>query len=138
MNFIEAVKLFQLDKNIKLMRRSNEIAVSLHPLGEYFMKDDSYSIYLTTVDDILANDWYAIKREILYPFEEALKTMKEGAKIRFISWESDVYISLQAHDVNSKMTDPYIYVTSRYGQVPWIPTQIEIMSDQWEIKEETK
>jgi hypothetical protein len=66
-------------------------------------------------------------------FEDAFKAIKNGAKIRLISWESDVYISLQISDVHSKMTAPYMYVTSRYGQVPWMPTQIEIMSDQWEV-----
>ena len=66
-------------------------------------------------------------------FEDAFKAIKNGAKIRLISWESDVYISLQIPDVHSKMTAPYMYVTSRYGQVPWMPTQIEIMSDQWEV-----
>lgn len=68
-------------------------------------------------------------------FEDAFKAMKKGAKIRLTGWKDDVNVSLQVPDVNSKMTAPYMYVTSRYGQVPWMPTQIEIMSDQWEIKE---
>ena len=86
MNFIEATKLLELDTNIKLKRRSKEVTVTLHPLGEHLMKDDSYSIYLTTVDDILANDWYAIKREILYPFEEAIASLRKGKSIRRKTW----------------------------------------------------
>ena len=125
MNFIEAVKLLKLDKNIKLMRRTNDFEITYGLIG----------INLT-ITDILAEDWYVVKDEKLHTFEEALKALKNGAKIRIISWKSDVYISLQIPDVNSKMTAPYMYVTSRYGQVPWMPTQIEIMSGQWEIKEE--
>lgn len=82
MNIIEAAQLFNLDKDIKLKRRSKEVEVTLHPLGEHLMKDDSYSIYLTTVDDILAEDWYVVKDEKLHTFEEALKAYKSGKKIR--------------------------------------------------------
>ncbi len=63
-------------------------------------------------------------------FEDVFAAMKKGAKVRLADWESDVYISLQKPDLNSKMTAPYMYVTSRYGLVPWMPTQIEIMSDK--------
>ena len=88
MNFIEATtlleatKLLELDKNIKLKRRSKEVTVILHPLGNHFMKDDSHSLYLTTIDDILAEDWYVVKDKKLHTFEEALTYFKEGKYIR--------------------------------------------------------
>ena len=66
-------------------------------------------------------------------FEDAFAAMKEGAKIRLIDWENEVFISIQKPDLNSKMTAPYMYVTSKYGLVPWMPTQIEIMSDKWVV-----
>ena len=66
-------------------------------------------------------------------FEEALKAMKLGKGARLKEWADDVYISIQRPDANSKMTAPYMYVTSRYGKVPWIPTQIEVLSSKWEI-----
>lgn len=68
-------------------------------------------------------------------FYEALKSALEGKKIRMQQWNSDVFISIQVSNKNSKMTARYLYVTSRFGLVPWIPTQIEILSDQWEIYE---
>ena len=71
-------------------------------------------------------------------FEEALKAMKDGKSIRLSQWKEDVYISIQTPDNNSKMTAPYMYVTSRNGKAPWIPTQIEIMSNQWEICKDSK
>ncbi len=30
------------------------------------------------------------------------------------------------------MTAPYLYVTSRFGKVPWMPTVIELFSEHWE------
>ena len=102
MNFIEAVQLLKLDKDLKLKRRSKEVTVALHPLGEHFMRDDSYSIYLTTVDDILANDWYAIKREILYPFEEAIASLRKGKSIRRKAWINR--FSVDADDDNYNFT----------------------------------
>ena len=70
MNFIEAVKLFQLDKNIKLMRRAKDFEITFGLMG----------INLT-ITDILAEDWYVVKDEKLHTFEEALKALKNGAKI---------------------------------------------------------
>ena len=102
MNIIEAAQLFNLDKDIKLKRRSKEITITFHPLGKHFMKDDSYSIYLTTVDDILANDWYAIKREILYPFEEAIASLRKGKSIRRKAWINR--FSVDADDNNYYFT----------------------------------
>lgn len=102
MNFIDAVKLLQLDKNIKLRRRSKEITITLHPLGEHFMKDDSYSIYLTTVDDILANDWYVVKYEKLHGFEEAIEALKKGKTIKR-KFSTDGY----EHTVGTNSIYPY-------------------------------
>lgn len=71
MNFIEAVKLLKLDKNIKLMRRTNDFEITYGLIG----------INLT-ITDILAEDWYVVKDEKLHTFEEALKAYKSGKKIR--------------------------------------------------------
>lgn len=51
--------------------------------------------------------------------------------IRLPHWSEDVKIKLQKPDENSKMTAEYLYVESRFGRVPWIPTQIELLSDRW-------
>jgi hypothetical protein len=64
-------------------------------------------------------------------FSEALDHMKKGGTIALPKWSSDVYISMQRPDAYSKMTHPYLYVTSRFGCVPWIPTQVELLSEQW-------
>ena len=66
-------------------------------------------------------------------FEDAVKAMRDGKCARLASWADDVFISIQEPDRNSKMTARYFYVTSRYGMVPWIPTMIEMLTEEWVI-----
>jgi hypothetical protein len=66
-------------------------------------------------------------------FGHAIEAMKLGKKIKLPRWQEDVFISIQTPDENSKMTAPYFYVTSRFGLVPWIPTMIEMFSEDWQI-----
>ena len=66
-------------------------------------------------------------------FGLAIEAVRMGKKIKLPKWADDVFISAQFPDANSKMTAPYFYVTSRFGMVPWIPTMIEMWSDDWVI-----
>jgi hypothetical protein len=68
-------------------------------------------------------------------FGLAVEAAKKGHKFRLPHWKDDVFISMQFHDEHSKMTHDYLYVTSRFGMIPWIPTMIEILSDDWQIVE---
>jgi len=65
-------------------------------------------------------------------FEDALVSLKKGGNVRMRRWAPDVYLTIQGWDANSKMTAPYIYVTSRFGRVPWVATQSEMLSSDWE------
>lgn len=70
------------------------------------------------------------------PFYEALRLLLLKPDTRFMRlphWKEDVEIHLQTPDKHSKMTHPYFYVVSRYGLVPWIPTQVEMLSTGWQI-----
>lgn len=58
---------------------------------------------------------------------------KDKMGMRLPHWKEDVVIRIQFPDENSKMTAPYLYVESRFGRVPWIPTQIELFSKDWII-----
>lgn len=62
----------------------------------------------------------------------AIEHMRMGRSVRLPHWQPDVKLQLQVPDANSKMTAPYIYVESRFGRVPWVCTQIELLSDAWE------
>lgn len=64
-------------------------------------------------------------------FGDAIKLMVLGAWVKLPHWSEDVYISIQFPTDDSKMSAPYFYVTSRYGCVPWIPTMIEMLSNDW-------
>ena len=66
-------------------------------------------------------------------FSEALEALKQGHAVRLPHWKKDVKIRLQQPDEYSKMTAPYLYVESRFGCVPWVITQIELLSNVWEI-----
>ena len=66
-------------------------------------------------------------------FGLAIEAMRAGYKVKLPYWSDDVFLSAQQPDENSKMTHPYIYVTSRYGLVPWVATQVEMWSDKWMV-----
>ena len=64
-------------------------------------------------------------------FGKALEHIENKGTIKLPHWGSDAFISIQFPDENSKMTHKYMYVTSRYGLIPWIPTQSELLSNEW-------
>lgn len=66
-------------------------------------------------------------------FGAALEAMKNGKAVRLPHWSPDVKILLQKPDEHSKMTAPYLYVQSRFGRVPWNPTQVELLSTDWQV-----
>lgn len=66
-------------------------------------------------------------------FGSAIEALKNGMNVKLPYWGDDVYLSLQRPDEHSKMTHEYIYAVSRFGLIPWVATQIEILSDSWEI-----
>ncbi len=69
-------------------------------------------------------------------FSEALIALKQSKRVKLRKWSDDVYLKIQLPDSNSKMTHQYIYVTSRFGLVPWNPTQVELLSNEWIILED--
>lgn len=66
-------------------------------------------------------------------FGDALTAMCAGKAVRLPHWSPDVKILLQKPDEHSKMTAPYLYVQSRFGRVPWNPTQVELLSTDWQV-----
>ena len=64
-------------------------------------------------------------------FGKAFEQVKSGKSMRLPQWQEDVKIKVQYPDKNSKMTAPYLYVVSRFGNVPWKETMIELFSEEW-------
>ena len=106
------------------------------PTGAEFINDPAKQVQ--------ANGWRAVAECTIcaipatgLSFSTALNLLKQGHAIRLPHWKPDVLIKLQTPDAYSKMTAPYLYVESRYGRVPWIPTQIELLSNNWELADAT-
>ena len=80
-------------------------------------------------------------------FGQALKYLKdhrdEQVSIRLPHWKQDVDIRLHtAQDdretrAAGQPTHDYLTAASRYGYIPWIPTQIELLSDDWQLCDAT-
>ncbi len=125
MNFIAAVKLLQLDKNVKLMRRDKDfkICADFHGITKILTKE-GYRYFTLSNDDILAEDWYVVKDEKLHTFEEALKAYKLGKRIirKIENWDDNK----ACWDISSK--DDYALQKE------------DVMANDWIIidKEETK
>lgn len=78
-------------------------------------------------------------------FSEALKFLKAGKKLVRKNWNAaGMYLQVQRPDEYSKMTHPYLYLTIPEGsqsntpegerRLPWQPAQVDLFSDDWEIK----
>ncbi len=67
-------------------------------------------------------------------FSWALVVLKCGARVHNLGWNGEgMYLELQRPDEHSKMGLPYIFLKTVSGElVPWTPSQLDLMSEQWE------
>jgi len=65
----------------------------------------------------------------------ALEFLKHGKKVARSGWNGkNMYLELQVPDENSKMTLPYIYMSTVQGDlVPWLASQTDILAEDWEL-----
>ncbi len=68
-------------------------------------------------------------------FGEILEALKSGHRVRRNGWNGKgMWIALQRPDEHSKMTLPYVYLSTVKGElVPWVVSQTDIMADDWVI-----
>jgi hypothetical protein len=68
-------------------------------------------------------------------FAFALHALKLGHLVARAGWNGrSQYLALQIPDEHSKMTLPYIYITTVQGdRVPWLASQTDLLSDDWEV-----
>ncbi len=66
-------------------------------------------------------------------FGEALEELHRGCAVTRQGWNGPGQkLNLQVPDDGSKMTLPYIYITTVDGDlVPWLASQTDILSDDW-------
>ncbi len=67
-------------------------------------------------------------------FGQALELLKQGAKVSRAGWNGKgMWLALQRPDANSKMTLPYIYMSTVTGAlVPWLASQADMLADDWD------
>ena len=82
-----------------------------------------------------------------FDFGNALIALKNGSKVSRMGWNGKgLFITLQVPDENSKMTRPYLYITTPVGstnqfgtendkeqRVPWLASQTDLLSEDWFI-----
>jgi hypothetical protein len=71
--------------------------------------------------------------ESTFSFSEALRVLKSGRKITREGWNGkNQWLELQVPDEHSKMTLPYIFITTVQGdRVPWLASQTDLLSHDW-------
>jgi len=71
-------------------------------------------------------------------FSSALLLIKQGFCLARKGWNGKfMWIEVQDPDENSKMTLPYIYMSTAKGDlVPWLASQTDLMSNDWELVED--
>ena len=68
-------------------------------------------------------------------FGDALDDLKRGKRVSRLGWNGPgMWIKAQYPDKNSKMTLPYIYMSTVQGDlVPWLASQTDILSEDWVV-----
>ena len=75
------------------------------------------------------------KAKATISFGGAIAALKNGNRVAREGWNGKgMWLNLQVPDSHSKMTLPYIYMfTADKKQVPWLASQTDMLSDDWEI-----
>ncbi|MGH3954582.1 MAG: DUF2829 domain-containing protein [Mycobacterium sp.] len=68
-------------------------------------------------------------------FGKALDRLKAGECVTRRGWNgAGQRLKLQRSDAQSKMTLPYIYITTVQGdRVPWLASQTDLLADDWVV-----
>ena len=63
----------------------------------------------------------------------AVETLEDGGKVTRSGWNGvGMWLELQVPDEHSKMSRPYIYMTTVDGQrVPWVASQSDLLAADW-------
>lgn len=68
-------------------------------------------------------------------FSTALYALKNGAKVARSGWNGKgMWLALQVPDAHSKMSLPYIYMSTAQGDlVPWAASQTDALATDWSV-----
>jgi Protein of unknown function (DUF2829) len=64
----------------------------------------------------------------------AVKQLQNGGRVRREGWNGKgMWLELQVPDEDSKMTLPYVYMsTAQGGLIPWDCSQADLLATDWE------
>lgn len=70
-------------------------------------------------------------------FATALLFIKQGKRVQRAGWNGKgMWIALQVPDAHSKMSLPYIYMSTADGKlVPWLASQTDVLAEDWQVVE---
>jgi hypothetical protein len=68
-------------------------------------------------------------------FGNVLKLLKKGKRVSREGWNGKgMWLELQVPDEHSKMTLPYIYMSTVTGDlVPWLANQTDVLAEDWQL-----
>lgn len=68
-------------------------------------------------------------------FGQALEALKVGRRVAREGWNGKgMWLALQRPDAHSKMSLPYIYMSTVTGDlVPWLASQTDMLAEDWVI-----
>ena len=71
-------------------------------------------------------------------FGQALQSLRSGKKVCRSGWNGKgMWLALQTPDDYSKMSLPYIYMSTAQGDlVPWLASQTDVLASDWEERAE--
>lgn len=108
---------------------NGQIGFYIHPDGR-----DGETLDFHVVGNELRN---AVPDTDGFGFGHALDILKAGGKVRRAGWNGrGMWLGLQQPHVGSEMTLPYIYMLTADGKfVPWLASQTDMLSTDWEVLE---
>jgi hypothetical protein len=67
----------------------------------------------------------------------AVKQLQNGDRVARSGWNGrGMWLELQVPDGKSKMTLPYVYMSTAQGDlVPWLCSQTDLLATDWEMAE---
>lgn len=72
----------------------------------------------------------------LHDFGWAIRSLRNGGAVNREGWNGKgMWLKAQFPDEHSKMTLPYIYMSTADGKlVPWLASQTDLLADDWMSK----
>lgn len=157
MSFVKALELMKQGYKVKLPSwggywywDSDKDTVMIRTKDDELLDIRETQVVAYTLSNVASDEW-VIADETNVPvlggiatfnFGEALKYLKRGMKVARKGWNGKgIFLELQVPDINSKMTQPYIYIdtlnletnnpNAPKGRVPWLASQTDMLADDW-------